>query len=1094
MHAHPRRRKAPSLGLHRNLPLYHSTTVSPIDLLLPPLAFCQLFRGMEMADEIGGKSFARRDQLLEIESQVQKWWEEGDVFKADSKAEAPKPGEKFFGTFPMPYMNGHLHLGHAFTLSKLEFAAAFHRLRGANVLLPFAFHCTGMPIKAAADKLKREIETFGCPPKFPIVKEEELTPGSKTEGSKDVERKFNGKKSKAAAKSCGDKHQWDIMQLWGESEEEIPKFQVPSHWMNHLPPSAVKDLMAFGLGCDWRRTFITTDRNPFFNSFVQWHMRKLKEKGKMVKDLRYAIYSPLDGQPCADHDRASGEGVTPVEYTLIKMEVVPPFPPKLSALEARRVYLAAVTLRPETMYGQMNSWVFPEGKYGAFEINETEVYIVTDRAALNMAYQGLSRVPEKPTCLLELTGHDLIGLPLRSPLALNEIIYCLPMLSVLTDTGTGIVPSVPSDSPDDYMALHDLKSKPALRAKYGVKDEWVLPFEIIPIINHPDFGDNSAEKICLEMKIKSQNERDKLDEAKKEVYKGGFCLGTMIVGEYAGMKVQEAKSLVKTKLSELGQAVIYCEPEKEVMSRSGNECVVALTDQWCILYGLPEWKKLANECLARMNLYSDDTRLAVEYALERLHAWACSRSYGDGTRIPWDEDFLVDSLSDSTLYMAYYTISHLLQRGDMYGGSDTASIRPEQMTDEVWDYLFCGGLYPESADIPSCLLQEMKQEFDYWYPMDLRVSGKDLIQNHLSFCIYNHTALMAKRHWPRGFRCNGHLMLNSKKMSKSTGNFMMLREAIKKFSASATRFAIADAGDGMDDANFAFETANPAVLKLTKELSWMEGVIAAESSLRSGPPSTYSDHVFSNDINIAVETTKKNYSDSMFREALKTGFYDLQAARDEYRLSCGSEGMSRDLLWRFMDAQTRLIVPVCPHYAEYAWRVILKKNGYAIKAGWPVADAPDMTLKKANTYLQGLIVSIRKQLKKNRSSATGDAKRPTRVAALVFVAEQYDGWENECLETLRSRFSVDKETAEALQHSKIWQRGNSKQNLMRFLNSKTDCLLVGVQALDLKLPFCMAEVVEKNLELMKRRLGLQRLEILSVADVDAVTKAGIQVS
>lgn len=108
---------------------------------------------MEMDDEIGGKSFARRDQLLEIESQVQKWWEEGDVFKADSKAEAPKSGEKFFGTFPMPYMNGHLHLGHAFTLSKLEFAAAFHRLRGANVLLPFAFHCTGMPIKAAANKL-----------------------------------------------------------------------------------------------------------------------------------------------------------------------------------------------------------------------------------------------------------------------------------------------------------------------------------------------------------------------------------------------------------------------------------------------------------------------------------------------------------------------------------------------------------------------------------------------------------------------------------------------------------------------------------------------------------------------------------------------------------------------------------------------------------------------------------------------------------------------------------------------------------------------------------------------------------------------------
>lgn len=54
---------------------------------------------------------------------------------------------KFFGNFPYPYMNGMLHLGHAFSLSKLEFASAYHRLKGEEVLFPFAFHCTGMPIK-----------------------------------------------------------------------------------------------------------------------------------------------------------------------------------------------------------------------------------------------------------------------------------------------------------------------------------------------------------------------------------------------------------------------------------------------------------------------------------------------------------------------------------------------------------------------------------------------------------------------------------------------------------------------------------------------------------------------------------------------------------------------------------------------------------------------------------------------------------------------------------------------------------------------------------------------------------------------------------
>ncbi|XAR57498.1 Leucine--tRNA ligase [Bertholletia excelsa] len=1012
-----------------------------------------------------GKSFARRDKLLEIEAQVQKWWEEKEVFKADSLATPPKRGEKFFGNFPFPYMNGYLHLGHAFSLSKLEFAAAYHRLRGANVLLPFAFHCTGMPIKASADKLCREIQKFGNPPDFDAVAEEKVT------------------EPKHQPEEMSTEGQWEIMQSYGLSDVEISKFQNPYYWLTYFPPLAVEDLKAFGLGCDWRRTFITTDKNPFFDAFVRWQMRKLKKLGKIVKDLRYTIYSPLDGQRCADHDQASGEGV------------IPPLPPKLRALDGKKVYLAAATLRPETMYGQTNAWVLPEGKYGAFEINDTDVYILTHRAALNLAYQNLSRVPEKPTCLVELTGNDLIGLPLRSPLAFIETIYSLPMLSILTDKGTGIVTSVPSDSPDDFMSLHELKSKPAFRAKLGVKDDWVLPFDVIPIINTPEFGDKSAEKVCVDMKIKSPNERQKLDEAKKKIYKGGFYEGTMIVGEYAGMRVQDAKSLIRSRLLENGGAVIYSEPEKQVISRSGDECVVALTDQWYITNWEPKWKEEAEECLASMNLFSDEVHHGFEHTLSWLNQWACC--------------FLVESLSDSTLYMAYYTVCHLLQKGDMYG-SDTTSVKPEQLTDEVWDYLFCDGPYPESSDISASLLKKMKQEFEYWYPFDLWVSGKDLIQNHLTFCIYNHTALLPRHHWPQGFRCNGHIMLNSEKMSKSTGNFRTTRQAISEFSADATRFALADAGDGMDDGNFAFETANAAILRLTKEISWMQEVILAESSMRSGPPTSYADLVFANEINIAVRMAEKNYSEYLLREALKTGFYDLQAARDEYRFSCGLGGMNRDLAWQFMDVQTRLIAPICPHYAEYVWKELLKRDGFVIRAGWPEADLPDLTLKKANKYLQDSIVSMRKLLQKQvsgskKAKVNVSSQQSKPMVGLIYVNEQYDGWKKECLNILRSkfdsatqRFAPDQEIVQALQQSPIGQEANFKQIqklCMPFLRFKKDeVIAVGVQALDLKLPFGEMEVLKENSELIKRQLGLERLEILSITDPDAVERAGPRVS
>ncbi|CAB4299827.1 unnamed protein product [Prunus armeniaca] len=79
------------------------------------------------------------------------------------------------------------------------------------------------------------------------------------------------------------------MRSLGLSDSEITKFCEESEWLNFFPPMAMEDLKAFGLGCDWSRSFITTDRNPYFDKFVGWQMRKLKDMDKVVKVKRYAI-------------------------------------------------------------------------------------------------------------------------------------------------------------------------------------------------------------------------------------------------------------------------------------------------------------------------------------------------------------------------------------------------------------------------------------------------------------------------------------------------------------------------------------------------------------------------------------------------------------------------------------------------------------------------------------------------------------------------------------------------------------------------------------------------------------------------------------
>jgi len=193
------------------------------------------------------KSNDKLNKLRSIEKSVKEYWEENIPINPEVNYDR----EKYFITFPYPYMNGKLHLGHAFSITKAEFTARFQKMLGKNVLFPFSFHCTGMPIAACADKLKHEIETFGLPPKFPVDRQDS-----------------NNKSKKLELKQGNNKYQWNILASMGISETLIPKFRDPKFWFKYFPEQAINDLKKFGLMVDWRRSFITTDENPYYDSFI----------------------------------------------------------------------------------------------------------------------------------------------------------------------------------------------------------------------------------------------------------------------------------------------------------------------------------------------------------------------------------------------------------------------------------------------------------------------------------------------------------------------------------------------------------------------------------------------------------------------------------------------------------------------------------------------------------------------------------------------------------------------------------------------------------------------------------------------------------
>jgi len=260
----------------------------------------------------GSEDTARRDLLVSYEEPVRKLWEENKVFEAEAPEDTSE--SKFMCTFPYPYMNGRLHLGHAFSLTKAEFSARFHRLIGDHVLFPFAFHCTGMPIQAAANKIKREMALYGNPPDMAKVEAERAAAAGKS--------KAKLSKKQLTKQGSAPKLQWEIMQMLGIEDQDIPPFADPSHWLEYFPPLGKQDLQLFGASVDWRRSFITTSKNPFYDSFIQWQFRYLTKEKYVKFGNRPTIYSELDGQICADHDRSAGEGVVPQQYTLIKIEVL----------------------------------------------------------------------------------------------------------------------------------------------------------------------------------------------------------------------------------------------------------------------------------------------------------------------------------------------------------------------------------------------------------------------------------------------------------------------------------------------------------------------------------------------------------------------------------------------------------------------------------------------------------------------------------------------------------------------------------------------------------------------------------------------------
>lgn len=711
--------------------------------------------------------------------------------------------------------------------------------------------------------------------------------------------------------------QIQMMKSMGFSDEEIVKFKEPKHWIDVFVPAAREDFTRIGNSYDWRRSFITTDLNPKYDKFIRWQFRKLKSLGYVDTGKHPVVWCPKDNMPVGDHDRVEGEGEIPQEFSLLKFKF-------------NDFYLIAATLRPETVFGETNFWVNPSAIYSKVRING-EKWIVSKKCV-----EKLKEQEKKIETIGEISGKELVGKYCIAPLINKEIII-LPADFVRLDVGTGLVTSVPSDAPYDYIALRNLQENEKEMRKYGLKPEEIKEIKPTPIIESKEWGDLPAVKIAEKMGIKNQKD-SKLEEATQIIYKAGFYSGKMNknCGKYAGMNVEEARDKIKEEMEKNGLLDGLYELTGKVVCRCLTPSIVKIvSDQWFLKYSNKEWKKKAHKALDSMKFYPDLVRQQFNYVLDWLNDWACTHHQGMGTKLPWDEKWVIESLSDSTIYMAYYTISHLIK-----------DYPEEKITDEFFDFVFLGKGKGDKK------MQKMREEFEYWYPFDIRSSGKDLVQNHLSFCLFNHVAIFPEKYWPKGFSVNGWLLVEGNKMSKSRGNFYTLRQMLDKHPADVVRAGLMLGGEGLDDPNFDFTNAETIKQKLQQLYDF-----ALKNYKKSKKKElTKSDKVFLSCMNRILKEGTAAMESMLFRTAFDKLFYQMQKALKEY-MHKGK--INQSVLNDFIEIQTKVISPFTPFIAEEIWSRIGKKN-FASLDSWPKADEKmiDLDLERQESQIKQTIEDI----------------------------------------------------------------------------------------------------------------------------------------
>ena len=724
-----------------------------------------------------------------------------------------------------------------------------------------------------------------------------------------------------------------LRNIYHVPDEDIKTFVEPIKIADYFHEEIKAGMIEMGYSIDWRREFTTID--PVYQKFIEWQINTLRDRNLIIQGSHPVGWCPKDQNPVSQHDTLGDVEPDFTEYILIKFKF-------------DDYIIPTATLRPETLFGVTNLWVNPDVVYKKISV-DGEKWIVSGECAHKLEF-----LDKKITYDGEIAGKELVGKSVTVPHR-GENIPMLEASFVESQTGTGLVMSVPAHAPFDWQALADLK-------KSG--HDLASKIEPISIIATEGYGDFSAKEACEKLGVKNQDD-PKLEEATTEIYGKEFYSGVLKdnTEKFAGQKVSEAKDTIKEWLDEQKYSDILLElTNTPVKCRCGTECVVKiLSNQWFLNYGDKEWKEKATKCFDSMNILPQEIRGEFNYVIGWLRERACARQHGLGTKLPWDKDWIVESLSDSVIYMAYYILAKFVNAG---------TLQADNLSKEFFDYIFFNSGNAESVSnitkIQTDVLNKIKEEFIYFYPVDSRHSGRDLVPNHLTFFVLNHVAIFPENNWPKEIVVNGSVLMDGKKMSKSMGNIIPLRQAIREYGADPIRLAIIISAELLQDADFNLESVAGIKNKLEalhEECSRLkpeklDNLEAEDKWIRSKLQNLISD------VAVAIEKMR-------LREGLHSILFSFESDLHWYQKRANAKGRTNTngMLHEINSTRVAMLSPFAPHIAEEMWEK-LGQSGMVSQSSWPEISETsiDSAAIQSEELLKGIMDDIANIIKVTKMS------------------------------------------------------------------------------------------------------------------------------